>query len=83
MEHAIRHFDGADVVVTDLHGQCLRAVDEVRVEPDRAEVRLSTSSDAWPETLEIVEAGQLPAYVIRSAHDRQLHWQGPVRLVCV
>jgi hypothetical protein len=71
------------VIVTDARGLRLTAVDEVRVELDRAEVRLNTASEAWRETFAIVVSEQVPAHLIRSVHNQKLHWHGPVRLVCV
>lgn len=77
----ITHLDGADVVLLDELGRPLPAVDEVRVEPDRAWIALHV--EAAREWCLAVGANQVPACAIHSAHDGRLHWRGPVQLACV
>jgi hypothetical protein len=72
------HYDGNDVLVLDDRGVCLRAVDEVRVEDDRAVVMLKAQSLTWND-----QAALLGPLTIHSSHDGSLRWGGPVRLVCV
>jgi hypothetical protein len=75
---SVTHLDGADVVVLDSHGRRVPAVDEVRVELDRAVVALQ--SETWSQSFRELAAEII---AIHSARDGRLHWRGPVRLVCV
>jgi hypothetical protein len=75
---SIDHWDGADVVVVDARGRFMAAIDEVRVEPDRAVVALHASR--VPRELIPIDT---PSCAIHSARDGRLHWHGPVRFVLV
>ena len=75
------HLDGADVVVFDAYGRSVPAVDEVRIEPDRAVVAVQfEAARSWWLALDSEET---PACAIHSVRDGSVHWRGPVRLVCV
>jgi hypothetical protein len=44
----VTRYDGGDAIVLDPHGRCVRAVDEVRLDPDRAVVALKQApQNAW------------------------------------
>jgi hypothetical protein len=75
---SMTHWDGADVVGLDSRGHFMSAIDEVRVEPDRAVVALQAAR--VPRNLALEQA---PRCAIHSARDRRLHWFGPVRVVLV
>lgn len=75
---SITHWDGADVVVLDARGRCLAAIDEVRVEPDRAVVALHAARIS--HDLVRIDA---QSCAIHSVRDGRLHWHGPVRFVLV
>jgi hypothetical protein len=76
------HYDGADVIVLDPHGRCVREVDEVRVEPDRAVISIKPPlKSAWTAA-DCARLAELVACTIHSAYDGTVRWQGPVRLVC-
>jgi hypothetical protein len=75
---SITHWDGADVVVFDARGRFMAAIDEVRVEPDRAVIALQARR--VPPDLTRMDTASC---AIHSARDGRLHWQGPVRCVLV
>jgi len=75
------HLDGADVLVFDAYGRPVPAVDEVRIEPDRAVV--AVHHDAADAEWLALASEVMPACAIHSARDGRVHWRGPVRLVCV
>ena len=74
----LTHLDGADVVVLDSNGRSLPAIDEVRVEPDRAVVAVQARRVPRNIALEVTQT-----CAIHSARDGRLHWRGPVRVVLV
>jgi hypothetical protein len=79
----IEHLDGSDVLVIDARGRRIPAVDEVRVEADRAVVVLRPDALAslWASINEVSYADTWPC-TIRSRDGRRLHWHGPVRVAC-
>jgi hypothetical protein len=78
----VTYYDGADVIVLDSHGQCLRDVDEVRAEPDRAVIAIKRPlENPWTEA-DCARLAELVSCTVHSAHDGRIRWQGPVRIVC-
>jgi hypothetical protein len=73
------HLDGADVVVIDARGQQVPAVDEVRLEPDRAVVAVFAGAGEWLQSLALSGPDATLACAIH-ARDGRLYWRGPVRL---
>ena len=78
---SITHLDGADVFVIDAYGRPVPAVDEVRVELDRAVV--AVQHDAVGAGWLALASEVMPACAIHSRDGSRLHWHGPVRIVCV
>jgi hypothetical protein len=79
----IQHLDGADVLVVDAQGRCVPAVDEVRVESDRAVVAVRQGAHAFIWAL-VHERSQEDTWscTIRSRDGQLVHWAGPARLAC-
>jgi hypothetical protein len=77
MNNNVTHYDGADVIVLDLHGRCLRDVDEVHAEPDRAVIALKPPlKSAWTAA-DCPRLAELASCTVHSAHDGMVRWQGP------
>jgi hypothetical protein len=78
----VTHYDGVDVNVLDPNGRCLRDVDEVRTEPDRAVIAIKQPiENSWTEA-DWARLAELAACTVHSAHNGTVRWQGPVRIVC-
>jgi hypothetical protein len=81
----ITHLDGADVVVIDLRGHYVPAIDEVRLEADRACVAVHFDNEAaqsWYATLRELPADAEFSCAIES-RDGRVHYHGPVSLAYV
>jgi hypothetical protein len=79
---AIKHLDGADVIVTDSRGRHVPAVDEVRIEPGLAVLAVHTGAHAWLQDIVSRAPEQPISCAIRSRDGQLLHHCGEVRVVC-
>jgi hypothetical protein len=77
----VTHYDGADVIVLDSHGRCLRDVDEVRAEADRAVIAVKQPLENEWTAADCTRLAALASCTVHSAYDGTVRWKGPARIV--
>jgi hypothetical protein len=76
---SITHLDGSDVVVLDANGRQVPAVNEVRLEHDRASVAVHQGARDWVDAIRAAGL-EAPLACVIDSRDGRVHWRGPVHI---